>query len=45
MRVGIAVRRVKQVKNFFGKIQPAVLVKIAGVVLSDMRLEIALPEA
>ena len=42
-RIGIAIRGIKQVEFLLGKIHPAVLVEIFGVVFTDNGLEIALP--
>ena len=41
-RVGVAIAGVEQVKYLAGKIEPAVFVKIAGVVLTDLYLEVSL---
>ena len=42
-RISIAVAGVQQVEYFFGKIQPALLVKVFGVVFANLYLKIALP--
>src|SRR5690606_21803159 len=40
--IGIAIAGVQKIKNFFGKIEPAIGIKVLGVVLSHSNLKIAL---
>ncbi len=41
--IRVTIAWIQQIESFFGKVKPAILVKILGIIFTDLCLKIALP--